>query len=161
MEHAPDQLKKRIETTLRVAQALTLSFILPIFMYPMVVVSAAGQGGVGPGFHGHSRIESSLVVFGCVVLLLSIPRITEFFLRPILKQRLMQPDPAKLIAAYLLTVAVSGALRELVALAGLLLSIFEHNLFWCVLLGVLAFFSLARNWPTRFELQTLFPEVRL
>ena len=161
MVASAEDLKKRLETTLRVGQLLTVCFMLPIFMYPLAVVAALGQDGVGPGFHGHSRMESSLVVIVCVALILGTPRITEFFLKRVLKQQLTHPDNSKLIAAYLMTITLSGALREVVALVGMILSIVERNLFWCVLLGVMAFFSLARNWPSRADLQMLFPQVRL
>lgn len=161
MNTTPEQLRKRVEIALKTAQLLTLCFIVPIFMYPLVVVSLLGSEGIGPGFHGHSRVESMLVVLTGLVLILNTPRITQFFLKRVLRQQLRQPDNSKLIAAYLLTVMVSGALRETAALIGLALSIVERNLFWCVLLGVVAFFSLARNWPTRSDAQKLFPQVLL
>jgi|GEM_PF-5121535 len=145
----PTELRKREDMTLLIAKVIAFAFAAVVFVYPLVVVALVGEQYLGPGLHGVSRTFAYLVMGAALLLLVVAPRAGRIPMDMARKKIHENFNPGALLSAWLLSIIVAFALRDLAATLGLVLSLITRNLFWCVLLGFLALISMGRNWPTR------------
>lgn len=69
------------------------------------------------------------------------------------------PTPEERLASYRVAVIIAFAIREAVALYGLVLTLLSGDPRWCLGFGVVALVSMALGWPRRSEMERLASEV--
>lgn len=154
-------IEARIRSTHTLTQALTIAFLIPVFSYPLVVAVMVGPQNLGPGTGGHSWFITRLAVLAAILILVATGRISQMPIEFALKKQASSRNAASLLGAYLVSVLLGLVLREFAALIGVVLSMWENNLTWCVLLGAASFLMMLKNWPQRASLRQLFPEANI
>jgi F0F1-type ATP synthase membrane subunit c/vacuolar-type H+-ATPase subunit K len=69
------------------------------------------------------------------------------------------PTPEERLASYRVTVIIAFALREAVAIYGLVLSLLSGDPRWCLGFGAVALASMALGWPRRSAMERLASDV--
>jgi F0F1-type ATP synthase membrane subunit c/vacuolar-type H+-ATPase subunit K len=69
------------------------------------------------------------------------------------------PTPEQRLAAYRVAVILAFAIREAVAIYGLVLSFISGDLRWCFGFGAIALVSMMMGWPRRSTMERLGSEI--
>ena len=141
------QLDKRAAGILLTAKILALASMIPIFIYPLAAATIIGPRTVWPNPIEPAVWPVRLLLLSGVILLTAAGYFSRLPLKAAARKYRPGGDISPLLASYLLSTIIGLVTRESAAIAGLLISINTGNLFWCVVLGVLAFIFMGRNFP--------------
>jgi len=143
--------EQSIRLTIIIAGALAAS--VPLYMFIAWMVTPTIAGSDGPG----EDVQTLAVILAMMSLgTLFLAQI--LFAKGLSKAEIM-PTPGQRLGGYRVAIIVAFAVRESVAIYGLILSFLSGDMRWCFGFGVVALASMLLGWPKRSAMERLAAEV--
>jgi hypothetical protein len=155
-----NQLEARAGRIHLISQILAWCFVIPVFLYPLIVSSSSFAPERGPALDPLPQGALTLLVVVAILLLIGASRLSTLILASAKKKFSISANPQALLSSWLLSVIVGFAMREGSAIVGLALSLMTANPNFAVWLGLVAFISMARNWPRAVALRDFLQAAR-
>lgn len=142
-------------------QLVRMNTLIAAALVASVVVYIAVAWLIAPTAAAPSQDTEYIQLIAAILAVLSLGHLvaaqTLFAIRARAAAKL--PTPEQRLGAYRVALILSFALREAVAVFGLVLSFLSGDARWCLGFGAVALISMLMGWPKRSEMNRLASEV--